>query len=494
MVSNALQPANPIPVVLPDQRLPQRAELSQQQAELHSAPQPVPPQVVPMSTTVLEGQFSPDLGPLSDPAQALGCLAHLHGMASSPSLDTSCWTAQPSLTDTVLSSLHPDCEYIFQLEREERRCLRYIAEQNHSCLPFWDSVVCWPYAAVGETFHTACPAVFSLFGNNTAGSVSRNCTSNGWSRPFPPYHIACSADDNIHIPEESYFATVKLIYSIGYGTSLFFLSIAVVILLLFRRLRCARNYIHIQLFVTFMLKAMAVFNKDAKLFASEDTDHCTLSTAACKASVVFCHYCVMANFFWLLVEALYLNSLLLSSFHHSRRCLWGFGLLGWGVPIVFIVIWIGSRVYFEDTECWDINENSPYWWIIKGPIVVSIGVNFILFMNIIRILIQKLNPRLIQFNNSDQYRRLTKSTLLLIPLFGSHYMVFNFLPDYFHVSVRLCIELCMGSFQGLIVAILYCFLNQEVQKEIHMRWLRWQDNSYGVVLPGAKGSQMDTPF
>ena len=44
-------------------------------------------------------------------------------------------------------------------------------------------------------------------------------------------------------------------------------------------------------------------------------------------------------------------------------------------------------------------------------------------------------------------RRLTKSTLLLIPLFGSHYMVFNFLPDYFNVNLRLCIELCVGSFQ-----------------------------------------------
>ncbi|XP_055796729.1 growth hormone-releasing hormone receptor-like isoform X1 [Salvelinus fontinalis] len=404
-----------------------------------------------------------------------------------------------SLAPSDLSSLHPDCEYILQLEREERYCLQYIAEHdnNHStlgCLPFWDSVVCWPYAAVGEMINTTCPAVFSFWGNNTAGSVSRNCTSIGWSRPFPPYHTACSVDDDVPIPEDSYFATVKLIYTIGYGTSLVFLSIAVVILLLFRRLHCARNYIHIQLFVTFMLKAVAVFIKDATLFASDDTNHCTLSTAACKASVAFCHYCVMTNFFWLLVEALYLNSLLLSSFHHYRRCLWGFGLLGWGVPIIFTVIWIGSRVYFEDTECWDINEDSPYWWIVKGPIVVSIGVNFILFLNIIKILIQKLNPRLIQFNNSDHYRRLTKSTLLLIPLFGTPYMVFNFLPDYFNVSVRLWIELCMGSFQGLIVAILYCFLNQEVQKEIHMRWLRWQDNSYGVVLPGAKGSQMDTHF
>ncbi|KAE8294246.1 Growth hormone-releasing hormone receptor [Larimichthys crocea] len=351
------------------------------------------------------------------------------------------------LAPTAFSSLHPECEFIFQLEKDERNCLQYITEHGNS---------------------------------STEGSVSRNCTSGGWSRPSSPYHIACSVDDDIPETEESYFATVKLIYTIGYSISLVVLAAAVLILLFFRRLRCARNFIHIQLFITFILKAVSVFIKDATLFSSDDTNHCTLSTFACKASVVFCHYCVMANFFWLLVEALYLNSLLLSSFYHSRRCLWGFGLLGWGVPVLFIVLWIGSRVYFEDTECWDINEDSPYWWIIKGPIVLSIAVNFMLFINIIRILIQKLNPRLIQFNNSSQYRRLTKSTLLLIPLFGTHYMFFNFLPDYFNVNLRLCIELCMGSFQ--------------VQKEVHMQWLRWQERSYGVVSPAAKGSQMDTPF
>uniref|UniRef100_A0A3P8UF89 Growth hormone-releasing hormone receptor n=1 Tax=Amphiprion percula TaxID=161767 RepID=A0A3P8UF89_AMPPE len=394
----------------------------------------------------------------------------------------------------ALSSPHPECEYIFQLEKEERRCLQYISEQGNrstGCRPFWDAVTCWPHAVTGETVHRACPAVFSLFKNST---VSRNCTTGGWSRPFPPYHIACNVDDDIPETEQSYFATVKLIYTIGYSISLVVLAVAVLILLLFRKLRCARNFIHIQLFVTFILKSVAVFIKDATLFSSDDTNHCTLSTFACKVSVVFCHYCVMANFFWLLVEALYLNSLLLSSLYHSRRCLWGFSLLGWGVPVLFIVLWIGSRVYFEDTECWDINEDSPYWWIIKGPIVVSIAVNFMLFMNIIRILIQKLNPRLIQFNNSSQYRRLTKSTLLLIPLFGTHYMFFNFLPDYFNINLRLCFELCMGSFQGLLVAILYCFLNQEVQKEVHMQWFRWQERSYGVVSPAAKGSQMDTPF
>ncbi|KAI7794469.1 growth hormone-releasing hormone receptor [Triplophysa rosa] len=402
--------------------------------------------------------------------------------------------SHPEVT-SVLSSLHPECEYIFQLARDEQRCLSEITEHGNlsgsGCLPAWDSVLCWPRAALGDTIYLPCPPVFSLFKNNT-GTVSRNCTAGGWSQPFPLYHEACSVEDDI--TEDSYFATVKLIYTIGYGTSLLSLSVAVVILLLFRRLHCARNYIHMQLFLTFILKSVSVFIKDATLFASDDTDHCTLSTAACKASVVFCHYCVMCNFFWLLVEAVYLNSLLVSTFLRMRRCLWSFALLGWGVPLVCIVLWICSRLFFEDTVCWDINENSPFWWIIKGPITVSIGVNFLLFMNIIRILVQKLNPRLIQFNNSAQYRRLTKSTLLLIPLFGTHYMVFSFLPDYFNVSLRICVELCLGSFQGLIVAVLYCFLNQEVQNEIRLRWIRYQEESYAVVPVGVKGSQMDTPF
>lgn len=44
-------------------------------------------------------------------------------------------------------------------------------------------------------------------------------------------------------------------------------------------------------------------------------------------------------------------------------------------------------------------------------------------------------------------RRLSKSTLLLIPLFGIHYIIFNFLPDHTGLGVRLPLELGLGSFQ-----------------------------------------------
>lgn len=44
-------------------------------------------------------------------------------------------------------------------------------------------------------------------------------------------------------------------------------------------------------------------------------------------------------------------------------------------------------------------------------------------------------------------RRLTKSTLLLIPLFGVHYMVFAVLPMGISSKYQILFELCMGSFQ-----------------------------------------------
>lgn len=44
-------------------------------------------------------------------------------------------------------------------------------------------------------------------------------------------------------------------------------------------------------------------------------------------------------------------------------------------------------------------------------------------------------------------RRLAKSTLFLIPLFGMHYTVFAFLPENTGETARLYIELGLGSFQ-----------------------------------------------
>ncbi|XP_045075841.1 secretin receptor-like [Coregonus clupeaformis] len=71
-----------------------------------------------------------------------------------------------------------------------------------------------------------------------------------------------------------YFPYVKTMYTAGYALSLISLTIAITILCLFRKLHCTRNYIHIQLFVSFILRASFIFIKDSVLFTDEDFYHC----------------------------------------------------------------------------------------------------------------------------------------------------------------------------------------------------------------------------
>lgn len=78
----------------------------------------------------------------------------------------------------------------------------------------------------------------------------------------------------------------------------------------------------------------------------------------------------------------------------------------------------------------------------------------------------------------NNYRKLLRSTLVLIPLFGVHYtilLIFHQLAvannDLAEV-IWLYVETLFSSCQGCIVACLYCFLNDEVHQEIRRLWRR----------------------
>ncbi|XP_047387480.1 vasoactive intestinal polypeptide receptor 1 isoform X3 [Sciurus carolinensis] len=375
--------------------------------------------------------------------------------------------------------LQQECDYLQMIEVQHKQCLEESQLENETagCSKMWDNLTCWPATPRGQVVVLACPLIFKLFSPIQGRNVSRSCTDEGWTQLEPgPYPIACGLDDKASSLDEQqqtmFYNSVKTGYTIGYSLSLATLLVATAILSLFRKLHCTRNYIHTHLFVSFILRAAAVFIKDLALFDSGDSDHCSEGSVGCKAAVVFFQYCVMANFFWLLVEGLYLHTLLAVSFFSERKYFWGYILIGWGVPSTFTMVWTIIRIQFEDYGCWD-TINSSLWWIIKAPILTSILVNFVLFICIIRILVQKLRPPDIGKNDSSPYSRLAKSTLLLIPLFGVHYIMFAFFPDNFKAEVKMVFELVVGSFQGFVVAILYCFLNGEVQAELRRKWRRW---------------------
>jgi len=50
----------------------------------------------------------------------------------------------------------------------------------------------------------------------------------------------------------------------------------------------------------------------------------------CKVAVTFFLYFLTTNYYWILVEGLYLHSLIFMAFFSEKKYLWGFTLFGWG--------------------------------------------------------------------------------------------------------------------------------------------------------------------
>uniref|UniRef100_A0A8C5NXJ8 Secretin receptor n=1 Tax=Jaculus jaculus TaxID=51337 RepID=A0A8C5NXJ8_JACJA len=321
------------------------------------------------------------------------------------------------------------CDVLQVLWEERALCLQAISREKKAdlgpevpasgCEGLWDNMSCWPAAAPGQTVEVQCPRSLQMVTSRN-GSLFRNCTQDGWSETFPRPDLACGVNVNHSSDEKrhAYLLRLKVMYTVGYSSSLVMLLVALSLLCAFRRLHCTRNYIHMHLFVSFILRALSNFIKDAVLFSSDDVTYCDA--------------------------------------HKS--------------PAIFVASWALCRHLLEDVGCWDINANASIWWVIRGPVILSILINFIFFINILRILMRKLRTQEARGNEMKHYKRLAKSTLLLIPLFGIHYIIFAFSPED-AMEVQLFFELALGSFQGLAVAVLYCFLNSEL--EVQKKWRQW---------------------
>ncbi|KAJ0062462.1 hypothetical protein NL108_013447, partial [Boleophthalmus pectinirostris] len=298
--------------------------------------------------------------------------------------------------------------------------------------------------------------------------VERNCTAQGWTDLLVPHEEACGYNFNKTLAflgeTHMYFSYVKTMYTVGYALSLISLTIAITIFCLFRKLHCTRNYIHIQLFLSFILRAIFIFIRDSMLFTNEELYHCDYYPVACKVVLMFSNYSILANYSWLLSEGHYLFTLITRSFFSLKKYLTWYIILSWGVPLLTIVCWGIAKYLYEDEGCWETRRHEWIWWILRVPVLLTITMNVIFFLGILRIIVSKLRMPDAQRNELKQYKRLIKSTFFLVALFGLQYIIFAFLP----VSVSSLMfriwtfaELALSSTQGFVVAVLYCFLNGE---------------------------------
>ncbi|XP_017918679.1 PREDICTED: gastric inhibitory polypeptide receptor [Capra hircus] len=370
-------------------------------------------------------------------------------------------------------------------ERYRRECQETLEASEPpaglACNGSFDMYVCWDYTAPNTTARASCPWYLPWHGHVAKGFVLRQCGSDGQWGPWRD-HSQCENPEKNGVFQDQRLALERLqvVYTVGYSLSLATLLFALLILSIFRRLHCTRNYIHINLFTSFMLRAAAILTRDRLLPPPGPYPGDQVLTlwnqalAACRTAQIVTQYCVGANYTWLLVEGIYLHSLLVlvgGSEEGHFRC---YMLLGWGAPTLFVIPWVIVRYLFENTQCWERNDIKAIWWIIRTPILLTILINFLIFVRILGILVSKLRTR--QMRCPDYRLRLARSTLTLVPLLGVHEVVFApVTEEQARGALRLAklgFEIFLSSFQGFLVSVLYCFINKEVQSEIRRGWHR----------------------
>ncbi|XP_025152949.1 secretin receptor isoform X2 [Harpegnathos saltator] len=395
------------------------------------------------------------------------------------------------------------------LETEFKRCNRGNIVEAGWCPETWDEILCWNSTPPGELAVQSCP--YYIIGFDIEADASKQCMPNGewyfntvtgitWSNYSQCYreqlvtvlmNISDVQANNVTLIRK-FFPIVKTISKLGYTISLFTLIIAFCILATIKKLRCPRNILHMHLFASFVMRAFMALLKDM-LFVSgigladvviKNGDGYWLVDEAesnwhCKMFTSLWQYFILANYSWILMEGIYLHNLvILALFTDANSSIAAYIAFGWGLPAVFVLPWVVTRIIFEDTYCWTTNVKPLLFLFIRVPTMLSILINFVLFVNIVWVLLSKLKSTVLE--ETQRYKRWARSTLVLVPLFGVHYTVF--LGMSYSIGVNETVEIVwlfcdqlFASFQGFFVAVLYCFLNGEVRVEVSraLRGSKW---------------------
>ncbi|RUS72731.1 hypothetical protein EGW08_019513 [Elysia chlorotica] len=406
-----------------------------------------------------------------------------------------------SLANVTLASIDyddPQLKQRFEIFKAQSACGILLAnisspdDGGSYCPPVWDDILCWPaYVPAGKLVSRPCPSY--VVGFNLEEYALRRCTEDGtWERhpdsAMDRHYTDFSKCIKSNVPSviAVHVPIITKIATVGYSISLAALIMAISILLFFKKLHCQRNTIHINLFMSFGLRAVIsvvrnsilvdglalpsdlIERKDGSVTFNPHGTHWE-----CKLLNTLLLYSVLASYFWILVEGLYLYTLIFfAMFSQTKQLFKIYIIVGWVVPLIIVITWVLVRIFKHDEVCWNIHSKG-YLWILEGPVILTICVNFFFFLNIVRVLFTKIRD--CNTRDPKRYKKLAKSTLVLIPLFGVYYIVFVILsriddPDV--LVVHLYIELPINSIHGAVVSLLFCFFNGEVQAEILKKWKR----------------------
>ncbi|KAL3831653.1 hypothetical protein ACJMK2_023381 [Sinanodonta woodiana] len=385
----------------------------------------------------------------------------------------------------------------------------YMTSNGIYCNATWDTILCWPAARAGTTVRLSCPP---LPGLDTTKYGYRTCSPDGrWEGKIQGDYSnlrGYTNYTNCYTPEayevyKKFFLTktpaeiqtmrdivsgTRTMEIVGLWLSLVTCLLSLFIFSYFRSLRCHRTRIHRNLFVALIVQISVrlivyVDQFVARLKGGEVGGAISGGTGAIYDTPVLCEtlyslleYTKTVTFMWMLIEGVYLHNMIAVSVFSKKPNYVVFYAAGWGFPVLVTLAWVVIMAIKYKTKCWFPYYFLPYIWILEVPRIAVILVNLLFLLNIIRVLVLKLQD---SHNNEAQVvkvRKAIKAALLLLPLLGiTNFVVMIEAPtdDVLKFGVWSYSSHFLVSFQGSIISVLYCFLNGEVQMVFSKRWERF---------------------
>ncbi|KAF8768380.1 PDF receptor like protein [Argiope bruennichi] len=219
----------------------------------------------------------------------------------------------------------------------------------------------------------------------------------------------------------------RIIEMIGLSISLVFLLISIFIFIYFGSLRNKRTQVHKNLFFAMFAQVFVrlilytdqwlsresidnAINKSSHPYSIENVP------VLCEACYVVMEYTRTSVFTWMLLEGSHLHTSIVVVFPKEVKFIF-FYCIGWGVPFILTTIWATvMAVHYPKTVCWWGYALSPYYWILEGPRMCIIAINFVILLNIVCIVLMK-----VQVNTPSEFQQIRKAVraaLLLLPLLG----------------------------------------------------------------------------
>ncbi|XP_023322237.1 diuretic hormone receptor [Eurytemora carolleeae] len=390
-----------------------------------------------------------------------------------------------------------------ECETEERDWLESNQEKTGTfCPPYWDRISCWSPTEAGDTASLPCMAELNGLLYDTSNNASLECLEGGvWANKSD--YSACKQLSSGEPPISS--NAISIIYFCGHSLSLVALLIAFSICIYFKEMRCLRNKIHANLFLTYILAnscwILTAVMQDAH-FHDVELSWCV--------SLVFLRYFHLATFFWMFVEGLYLFVQVIATFsvENANMKLRHYFLIGWGIPFVIVFLW-AILTYRRSQYIYNISynetqvevppgcpfiEKSSIEWVYIVPVFFLLATNTFFLVSIFYVVVTKLRSAG-RGEQDHQNWKAAKALLVIIPLLGITYLI-TILGPTDTVSISFVIfehlRAVLLSTQGFSVTLPYCFLNTEVKGIIKHNWSRWRtarsvENNYSRG-PSARNS------